>query len=121
MNDIIDKLKNLMPPWRKRYIRISMDISAQIVAFLKEENMTQQDLAVAMGKHKSEISKYLSGTHNFTIQTIAKIEEVLHKEIILVPKFAQKDLDSKRKNSSFKENKLNPIINTPGTLQVPKR
>ena len=40
-----------------------------------------------LNKKESEISKWLSGTHNFEIKTIAKIESVLEENIIQVPMF----------------------------------
>jgi len=38
-----------------------------------------------MGKKESEISKWLSGTHNFTIETIAKIQGELKEVLIVIP------------------------------------
>ena len=46
------------------------------------KNMTQKNLADMLGKKESEISKWMSGTHNFTLKTIAKIESVLNVCII---------------------------------------
>jgi hypothetical protein len=40
-----------------------------------------------MGKQEAEISKWLSGSHNFTIATIIKIETALEDEIISVKKY----------------------------------
>ncbi len=92
MSDILGNLRAMLPRWKKYFVRNSMDISSQIATYLNEKNMSQQDLAIALGKHKSEISKYLSGSHNFTIQTISKIEDVLDKKIIYVPKFLEEDI-----------------------------
>lgn len=44
--------------------------------------MKPADLAAAMGKQRSEVSKWLSGQHTFTTKTITKIEEVLAQDII---------------------------------------
>jgi hypothetical protein len=38
-----------------------------------------------MNKTEAEISKWLSGFHNFTIKTIAKIEAVLNDKVITTP------------------------------------
>ena len=40
-----------------------------------------------MGKKNAEISKWLSGEHNFTIATIAKIECILGEDIISVKQY----------------------------------
>lgn len=75
-------------------IGMSIDIVTQINEYMKPE-MSQRELAQKLGKKESEISKWLSGSHNFTLKTIAKIEEVFGKKIILVPMFAAEDLGYK--------------------------
>ncbi len=37
-----------------------------------------------LGKNESEISKWMRGTHNFTIDTISSIEEALGMPILQV-------------------------------------
>ncbi|HMG84070.1 MAG TPA: helix-turn-helix transcriptional regulator [Ferruginibacter sp.] len=44
---------------------------------------TQEALAKAMDKEPSEISKWLSGLHNLTHETIVKMELVLGQKIIM--------------------------------------
>ena len=44
--------------------------------------MSQRDLARALGKTETELSRWLSGTHNLTIATIAKMAAVLGDDII---------------------------------------
>lgn len=39
--------------------------------------MRKKELAVLMNKHDSEISKWVSGTQNFTIETLSQIEHYL--------------------------------------------
>jgi|GEM_PF-783074 len=97
---IIEKIKNRIPSFKKRMMNISFDISAQIYEYMKNENdMSQKELAVKMNKKESEVSKWLSGGHNFTIETIAKIEEVFKSKILIVPLFAFEDLGIKDSNS----------------------
>jgi len=38
-----------------------------------------------LNKSNAEISKWLSGQHNLTVKSIAKIEEALGEEIITTP------------------------------------
>ncbi len=68
----------------KIYVKKSLDIVDRIHEILEQEGKTQKDLALALGKTESEVSKWLTGQHNFTIKTIAKIEAVLDKKIIEV-------------------------------------
>jgi transcriptional regulator with XRE-family HTH domain len=53
--------------------------------------MTQKDLADLLGKKESEISKWMTGTHNFTIRSIAKIERALNVSIFDIEKKKQSD------------------------------
>ena len=41
-----------------------------------------KDLAEALGKNEAEISRWMRGTHNFTIRTLAKISNVLGTPIV---------------------------------------
>ncbi|MDD6862519.1 MAG: helix-turn-helix transcriptional regulator [Prevotella sp.] len=49
---------------------------------LLKTNLTQKDFAQKLHKRESEISKWLTGRHNFTMQTIAKIETALGCKLI---------------------------------------
>jgi ribosome-binding protein aMBF1 (putative translation factor) len=60
-----------IPEQTKRSARISMDIASQINSILKQKNISQRELASRLNKKESEISKWLSGNHNFTIKTLA--------------------------------------------------
>ncbi len=64
------------------FVERSFDIVDRIHFILKDKGMEQKDLAKALGKTESEISKWMSGTHNFTIKTISKIESVLGEPIL---------------------------------------
>ena len=47
--------------------------------------MEQKNLAKLLGEKESEINKWMTGTHNFTIKTLSKIESVLGESFIEVP------------------------------------
>ncbi|GJM32390.1 MAG: hypothetical protein DHS20C18_13910 [Saprospiraceae bacterium] len=72
----------------ERFIDKNLDISQQIYALLADRNWNQNDLAKALNKSTAEISKWLSGSHNLTLRSIAKMEAVLKADIILTPKKA---------------------------------
>ncbi len=69
-------------------IRHRVDLSFLIVdrihSILQERGIKQKDLADMLGKKESEISKWMRGTHNFTIDTISSIENVLGQPILQV-------------------------------------
>lgn len=59
-----------------------MILAARIDEAIKAKGWKNKELAEALGKKPSEISKYLSGTHNFTVDTLSDIEEVLGIQLI---------------------------------------
>ena len=65
---------------------LSFEIANRIDSILKRKGMTQKELAAKMGKRESEISKWLTGRHNFTTNTIAGISSALEEPIILIAK-----------------------------------
>lgn len=63
----------------------SKEITQRILQLMASNNWNQKELAENLQKSEAEISKLLSGTHNFTLRTIAKFEAVLKENIISVP------------------------------------
>lgn len=66
------------------YLTRSFDIVDRIHEILSSKNLDQKDLALLLNKKESEISKWMTGTHNFTLKTLIKIEEILDAPIIKV-------------------------------------
>jgi transcriptional regulator with XRE-family HTH domain len=62
------------------------DLVVRIHQLLKEKNLSQKELAEKMGKQPSEISKWLSGAHNFTLRSLAKLSAELGEPLLEVPK-----------------------------------
>ncbi len=73
------------PKYMDYYFDMNLAVSDQIMCYLKEKGWTQKNLAKALGKKESEVSKWLSGTHNFTLKSIAKIAAIFDKEILITP------------------------------------
>ncbi|MBQ3204100.1 MAG: helix-turn-helix transcriptional regulator [Alistipes sp.] len=65
-------------------VDLSFDIASRIDALLVEKGLSQKEFADMMGKRESEVSKWLKGTHNFTLRTLAKISAVLDSPIVQV-------------------------------------
>ncbi len=59
-----------------------MLLAARIEDAIKAKNWKKKNLAEALKKRPSEITKWLSGTHNFTIDTLWQLEKVLDVELI---------------------------------------
>lgn len=66
------------------YVNQSFDIVDRIHEILVKQGKEQKDLAHLLDKSESEISKWMTGTHNFTLNTLAKIQSVLGESIIQV-------------------------------------
>ena len=59
-----------------------MMMAARIDEARRSKGWKNKDLAKALEKKPSEISKYLSGTHNFTVDTLSDLEEVLGIQLL---------------------------------------
>ena len=81
-NLVIDAIRNTTPPEINKQVDFCLAIANRIFDVMAERGMKQRDLAKALGKTKTEVSRWLSGTHNLTIATIAKIAAVLGDDII---------------------------------------
>ena len=89
--NIIYKIIESIPVFRKRFHRLSHDVAGYLYHVLNDKGIKQNEFAEKMKKSESEISKWLSGYHNFTIKTIAKIESELCIEILQVPFYENKE------------------------------
>lgn len=78
----LDELRKEITPEIRKQVDMSFRIANNIYAVLERRGMDQKDLARLMRKNESEISKWLSGTHNFTLGTIASISEALGEDIL---------------------------------------
>lgn len=65
-------------------IDLCFDISDRIDTLMHEKGLTKKQFADALGRRPSEITKWLSGQHNFTISTLAMLSTFFGKSIISV-------------------------------------
>ena len=82
---VVERLRAKILPENRIFVKKNLAISAQVEALLKERNWSQKDLAKKLGKTESEVSRMLSGLHNLTLKSIAKLEAVLENDIIVTP------------------------------------
>lgn len=81
-NIINDWLQENGNPEIAKHVEKNIAIANKIHAILEECGLEVVDLASMLNMKPSEISKWLTGTHTFTIKTITKIESVLGEDII---------------------------------------
>lgn len=82
MNEIRGTISSEM----KKQMELSVGIANRIYDILESRGMTQKDFARLMGKSETEVSRWLSGTHNLTLATLSKISVALGTNIIGVMK-----------------------------------
>lgn len=82
-SSLIKELKSKITPTMKESINRRMSLAARIDDILQLRGLTNQEFAFMMGKKPSEISRWLSGTHNFTTETLWEIERVLNIQLLV--------------------------------------
>ncbi|MCQ2213410.1 MAG: helix-turn-helix transcriptional regulator [Bacteroidaceae bacterium] len=78
----MEMIRQQTPPEVQKQVDMCVAIANRVYDLLEERGMSQRDLARALGKTETEVSRWLSGTHNLTIATIAKMATVLGDDII---------------------------------------
>lgn len=81
-NKLMDEIRETMSPEMKKQMELSVSIANRIYEILEAKGLSQKDFAILMGKTETEVSRWLSGTHNMTMATLAKISTVLGEDII---------------------------------------
>ena len=82
MSDLISKLLGKITPIEESKTRNKMLIAARIEDLLVNRGWSKTELASKMGKRPSEITRWLSGTHNFTIETLCEIALVFEIKLV---------------------------------------
>jgi transcriptional regulator with XRE-family HTH domain len=91
---VLDRIRKLRAKYIDIFIDNSFDMSDRIQQLLDVNSMDQKDLAKRLNKKESEISKWMSGSHNFTLKTLAKIEDVLGDKLFVVISDEINEIDS---------------------------
>ncbi len=73
-----------IPAQQRAEYELCQMIADRIDEILKQQHLTQRDLARLTGKSESEISKWLTGRHNFTMKTLSLISTALATPVIRV-------------------------------------
>ena len=59
-------------------------ISNRINELMVQRGLTKLEFAQALGKRPSEVTKWLSGQHNFTIRTLSALSEFFGESLVRV-------------------------------------
>ncbi|MCA0445031.1 MAG: helix-turn-helix domain-containing protein [Bacteroidetes bacterium] len=81
-SSVLDAIKRKIDPSRELRIEKAMRFAKVLNDARLKKGFSNVDLANEMGVSKSLVTRWLSGTQNFTLETIFKLEEVLDVELV---------------------------------------
>lgn len=81
-SNILDNILNLTTEKEAEKVKYRMLLAEKIDKALKAKGMKKKDLAEATGKSRSTITQWLSGTHNFTSDTLYIIGKILNIDLL---------------------------------------
>ena len=87
IDPLFQEMLNQVPKERRRESELSYGIARRIHEVLQRKGWSQADLARATGKREAVVSRWMSGTHNFTIQTLSEIETALGEDILSIKQY----------------------------------
>ena len=111
---VAQRILDRTPEETKVFADLYGDIVVRVHQLIKKNNLSQNKLADKMGKKPSELSKWLSGNHNLTLRSIAKLQAELGESVIEVPGH----LTRTSKVEGTTERKLTPKSITAGFKRV---
>lgn len=80
LQEIFDEI----PKEKREEARLSFAISNRLDALMREKGLNKKQFADALGKRPNEVTRWLSGEHNFTISTLAMLSTFFGQPIITV-------------------------------------
>ena len=67
----------------KRFVDKSLQLAGLVFAAMQRQGLTQKAWADLLGKRESEVSRWLTGLHNFTLKTLTRLEAALGEDLVL--------------------------------------
>jgi ribosome-binding protein aMBF1 (putative translation factor) len=86
------KLREIMErisPQEEARVLKQMLVAACIADALEAKGWSNSEFAARMHQQPSIVTRWLSGTHNFTIDTLSDIEEILDVKLLVAEKHTQ--------------------------------
>jgi antitoxin component HigA of HigAB toxin-antitoxin module len=79
-----NKIVAAIPAAIHKEVDMQMAVSNRIYNLMQEKGLSKSEFARAIGKRPCEITKWLSGQHNFTLATIGMLSAFFDRPIITV-------------------------------------
>lgn len=83
-NDSLHEIIDELPLEVQIQTKLSMAVAKRLESLIKEKGLNKKQFAESLGRHPSEVTKWLSGEHNFTIATLAMFSAYFNESIIEV-------------------------------------
>ena len=80
----LDDMLGPIPERLQQQTELSFAISDRIYELMRERGLTKKQFADSLGKRPCEVTKWLSGQHNFTLATISMLSSFFGQPIISV-------------------------------------
>ena len=85
MDNVFKEMLAEVPTEISAEMDLSFAIATRLDALIKEKGLSKKEFAEAIGKRPSEVTKWLSGQHNFTLRTIAMLSTFFNETLVTVP------------------------------------
>lgn len=80
---VLQKIRDRRDPLATARTRNRIRQAALIIQGLRDKGWNRVELAAKLGKKPSVITRWLSGTHNFTTDTLSDIQEILGIQLLM--------------------------------------
>ena len=82
-SQLLDSLLLEIDPLEQSKVDVKMDIAARIATAMDVKGLSKQDLQKAMGASPRQVKRWLSGTQNFSIDTLIELEFALNLTLLI--------------------------------------
>ncbi len=79
-----NKIVDSIPASIHKEVAMEIAVSNRIYELMQEKGLSKAEFARSLGKRPCEISKWLSGQHNFTLSTLAMLSAFFGQPVITV-------------------------------------
>lgn len=80
---LLDTLLSEIDPLEQSKVDVKMGVAARIATAMDAKGLSKQDLQKAMGASPRQVRRWLSGTHNFSIDTLVELEFALNLTLLI--------------------------------------
>ncbi len=80
----LEEMLGPIPESLQKETELSFQISDRIYELMQQRGLSKKQFADALGKRPCEVTKWLSGEHNFTIATLSMLSTFFGQPVITV-------------------------------------